>query len=215
VIATKSPPPPDLPKLIDRLGGIDPRRIRLRPTPGSATEDDLLSPWGRGCELVEGTLVERNMGFEEALVAWRLSRLLDDFVSPRKLGVAATGGDLYMRLLPGIVRVPDVVFISTERFLRLRTGSPIADFCPDLAVEVLSVSNTFAEIRRKRREYFAGGTQIVWVIDRAQRTVEAYTDPDTFTPLGESDTLTGNHVIPGFALPLAELFVDPADRLRP
>jgi Uma2 family endonuclease len=155
------------------------------------------------------------MGFEEALLAWRLSRLLDDYGSPRKMGVAATGGDLYMRLLPGVVRVPDVVFISTERFLSLRTGSPIADFCPDLAVEVLSVSNTIAEIKRTRREYFAGGTKLVWVIDREARTVDVYTDPETVTPHGESDTLTGDPVIPGFVLSLTELLVDPADRLRP
>ena len=59
---------------------------------------------------------------------------------------------------------------------------------------------------RKRREYFAGGARLVWQVYPDTRTVEVYTDPDTFTTLGEDDTLTGDPVLPGFTLSVRRWF---------
>src|SRR5437588_66928 len=79
----------------------------------------------------------------------------------------------------------------------------------DLAGEVLSPSNTRAEIARKRREYFAAGTRLAWIVDPKTRTVEVYTSaekPDVI--LSEDGTLTGGDVLPGFTLELRGVFAE-------
>jgi Uma2 family endonuclease len=209
----------DLLELIDRLGGIDPARVRLQPLPGTATEADAIRlnerEKGRHWELVDGTLVEKVMSVEESLLAGILLTLLNNFVRPRRLG-AVLGADAMQRVAPGLIRLPDVSFISPAKWRAWRRHRPaIGDFGPDLAVEVLSRSNTRAEMARKRREYFAAGTRLVWEVNPRRRTVTVYTAPRTSTRLTEADTLTGGDVLPGFALPLAELFADPLDGAAP
>ena len=83
----------------------------------------------------------------------------------------------------------------------------IPDLYPDLAVEVLSESNTPEEMERKLREYFLAGVRLVWMIDPRKRAAEIYTTPDAPSgTLDESQALDGGKVLPGFTLPLAELF---------
>jgi Uma2 family endonuclease len=79
---------------------------------------------------------------------------------------------------------------------------------PDLAVEVLSKSNSPREMARKRDEYFRAGVRLVWEIDPRTRTVRVYTAVDLFEVLTVADTLTGGDVLLGFTLPLADLFAD-------
>ena len=196
--------------LLEQLGGIAPNRVRFRPAPGTATEADVLtirhSPERRLCELVEGVLVEKAMGFRESYLAMVLGSILLAFVEPRRLGLV-TGEAGMMRLMAGLVRIPDVAFISWNRLPNRRVPTePIPDVAPDLAVEVLSVGNTPGEMARKRRDYFAAGVQLVWQVDPSMRTVEVFTAPDQSTVLHEMQTLDGGIVLPGFALPLHELF---------
>jgi Uma2 family endonuclease len=77
---------------------------------------------------------------------------------------------------------------------------------PDLAVEVLSESNTQTEMIRKLKDYFFAGTRLVWFIDPDSRTAQSFTAPDQFITLTEADDLTGGDVLPGFRLNLGELF---------
>src|SRR5262249_41032220 len=77
---------------------------------------------------------------------------------------------------------------------------------PDLAVEVLSESNTRAEMARKREEYFRAGVQLVWEVDPDVRTVTIYSAPNSFAGLDESQTLDGGTVLPGFTLPIRRWF---------
>lgn len=203
--------------LLEQLGGIDPARVRFRPLPGTATEQDVLDMQareGRLCELVEQALVEKIMGFRESWLASVLIYVLLSFVKPRDLGLV-TGEAGLMRLSPGLVRIPDVAFISWERLpeRRFPTGS-VPDVVPDLAVEVLSEGNTAGEMARKRHEYFAAGVRLVWLVDPRTRTVDVYTTPDQSTLLHEEQTLDGGTVLPGFTLPLQELFAD-LDRQGP
>jgi len=197
--------------LLDRLGGVPPRRVWLHPTPGMATEDDVISAERRAnrlCELVDGVLVEKAMGFPESVLAGAILAALRAFVKPRKLGVVS-GADGMMRLVPGLIRIPDVAFISIER---LPGGhmpvQPVPDLVPDLAVEVLSESNTEAEMDRKRREYFDAGVRLLWVVDPGPRTVAVYTAADQFRVLLQDDTLDGDPVLPGLTLPLRPLFAE-------
>jgi Uma2 family endonuclease len=199
----------NLADLLERLGGIPPERVRFHPAPGTATEADVLvSPDGedRLCELVDGVLVEKPMGYLESWLAAVLIRLLVEFVEQHDLGIVL-GEAGTLRLAPGLVRVPDVAFIGWGRFPnRDLPAEPIPDLAPDLAVEVLSKSNTDAEMARKLEEYFAAGARLVWYADPDSRTVRVYTSPTDVRLLSENDTLDGESVLPGFQLSIREWF---------
>jgi Uma2 family endonuclease len=195
--------------LLEQLGDIAPARVRFRPVPGTATEKDVLAIHDREdrlYELVDGVLVEKAMGFRESLLAGMLIELLRGFVRARNLGLV-TAPDGMMRLAASLVRIPDVAFISWDRFPNRRVPTePIPDVAPDLAVEVLSAGNTPGEMARKRQDYFAAGVHLVWQVDSNTRTVEVFTAPGQSTVLHETQSLTGGTVLPGFTLPLQELF---------
>ena len=143
------------------LGDVPLKRIVFDPWPGTATEEDLLQFVERDkrlCELIDGTLVEKTMGYWEAMIAIALAAQLSVYVSERDLG-AVSGADSTMRMSSsGRVRLPDVAFVSKERLPKTRT--PIPTLAPDLAVEVLSEGNTPDEITQKLREYFESGTRL-------------------------------------------------------
>ena len=206
-----SPPIDTLGDLLAYLGGIDPDRVRFQPLPGTATEQDVLriqAHEGRLYELVEQVLVEKGMGFRESVLAMALISALRQFVRPHNLGLV-TGEAGLMRLAPGLVRIPDVAFISWSRLPERRVPTePIPDLVPDLVVEVLSESNTPGEMQRKRREYFEAGVRLIWLIDLKTRTVDIYTDIERVTSRGEADTLDGGLVLPGFTLELRALFAE-------
>lgn len=189
------------------LGDIPLKRIIFDPWPGTATEADLLRLVERDkrlCELIDNTLVEKPMGYWEGFIALELGRHLSNFATPRKLGVVS-GADSTMRMKSGRVRLPDVAFVRTDRLPKTR--EPIPTLAPDLAVEVLSESNTTAEIDQKLREYFASGTQLAWIIDPDAETVRIYHTAETVAALLEKDgTLDGEAVLPGFKLAISELF---------
>lgn len=215
---TLAPPVPPAPPtaqpdtvadLIARLGGIPPARIRMRPAPGTATEQDVLDAEARGnrlCELVDGTLVEKPMSYRESLLAIFIAAMLDAFVRPRNLGLVS-GADGMMRLFPGLVRIPDVAFASWSRVPGGRVPTePVPGLVPDLAVEVLSESNTVAEMERKRGEYFQAGVRLVWMVDPDSRTVAVYTSVGAPQIVDVTRPLDGAAVLPGFTLSVAELF---------
>jgi Uma2 family endonuclease len=194
---------------LEQLGRIDPRRVRAWPPPGKATEKDvlrLLDHENRLFELVDGYLVEKVMGFMESAVAVDLIGFLKPFVRQHDLGMVA-GADGTLRLWPKLVRIPDVTFISWAQLPSHEYPSePIPTLHPDLAVEVLSEGNTEEEMERKLKEYFLAGARLVWLVDPEARNVRAYTSPEEPVTLTERDTLDGGDVLPGFALPVKDLF---------
>ena len=197
--------------LLEHLGGIAASRVRFRPLPGTATEADLIEANARKLgifELVDGVLVEKGMGYTESALALVIAGLLRAFIVPRNLGIVS-GADGMMRLFPGLVREPDVAYASWDRIPGRRfPKEPIAGFVPDLAVEVLSLGNTRREMARKRREYFKAGVRLVWEVDPRARTVAVFDAPDRSDLLDASKTLDGGEVLPGFLLPLADLFAE-------
>ena len=197
--------------LHEDLGGIPLHRILIRPDLGGATEADVIELHdreGRLCELIDGVLVEKTLGIRESLLAIALAAVLRNFVAPRRLGIV-TGADGAIRLNPGQVRIPDVSFFSGGRLPGgVVPKEPIPDLAPDLAIEVLSDSNTKAEMLRKRRDYFDAGVLLVWEVDPATRTVQIFEAPEQSTTLAIDDTLDGGAVLPGFVLPLRQLFED-------
>jgi Uma2 family endonuclease len=184
-------------------------RIRLNPAPGTATEEDLLRILEREdrlYELVDGVLVEKTMGVQEAFLAGALLKYLAIFVDERDRGFV-TPSDGTFRLMPRLVRLPDVAYVSWDRVPeRMVPSEPIPDLVPNLAVEVLSKSNTKAEMQRKLKEYFLVGVELVWFVDPVKRRVQVFTSPDESRVVTEDDTLDGGAVLPGFRLPLRTLF---------
>ncbi len=204
--------------VLHALGDVPPDRVLWNPRPGTATEADqllYLNRHRRLVELIDGTLVEKPMGARESFLAMTLGMHLLQFVRAGRLGVVG-GADCLMRIVDGRNRLPDVCYTSWGRLPSDDAHlQPVADFSPDLAVEVLSDNNTADEIDTKIRDYFRGGTLLVWVIDQDDRTATVYTAADTFVTLTDADTLDGGAVLPGFALPLADLFNEPQLNPRP
>ena len=199
-------------ELIEHLG-VPPERIRMQPPPGQATEADVIVTRPL-CELIDGVLVEKGMGFFESRLAVILAHFLEDYLETNDIGFTLGEGGM-MRLELGQVRIPDVAFYAWEHFPnREMTLEQILDHVPDLAVEVLSASNTAKEMKRKRREFFAGGTKLAWFVDPKKRTVDVYTSANEFTTLTEEDTLGGGTVLPGFTLSIRAWFERAGNRRK-
>jgi len=214
-MATIAPPRHDwtVADLFDLLGPIPFSRIRQDPPPGEATEQDVVEIHDREnrlYELIDGVLVEKTMGAYESYLAVLLSHLLMSFVRPRNLGVVL-GADGMLKLFPGMIRIPDVSFLAWDRVppgtITRRVAAPAV--APDLAVEVISLSNTKQEMAQKLRDYFASGTRLVWYFDPGPRIVTVFRSPEQSTTLHEDQTLDGGDVLPGFALPLRGFFDEP------
>ena len=193
----------------EQLGGIPLARIRMVPSPGTATEQDLLrvlDSENRTCELIDGVLVEKTMGYFESRLAIALSVFLEIFLEKNDFGIGL-GSDGAVRILGDQIRAPDVAFFSWRHFPdRLLPAAPVPAIVPDLAVEVLSTSNTRAEMERKLDEYFAAGVALVWLIDPASQSATVYESRQQIRVLSLSDSLSGGNVLPGFELPLQQLF---------
>lgn len=202
--------------VLKQFADYPPERIRLRPIPGTATKQDVIDverDQGKLCELIDGVLVEKTVGFKESFVATEIIQLLGPFVKAHDLGLVA-GADGTVELFPGQVRIPDVAFYAWNKLpARQIPDEPIPGVVPDLAIEVLSKSSTRGEMFAKRKDYFFAGTRLVWYVDPAACTVDVYTGTvdvytgvDAGTKLTETDTLTGGDVLPGFAVAVADLF---------
>ena len=200
---------PTIADLLRELGGINPQRIRLRPAPGRATEKDVVRIEAREdrlYELIDGVLVEKVMGARESLVAMEVGHHLKSFLEHQPLGVVLGEAGM-LQLRPGLVRIPDVSFISWDQMPSGEFPSePVPNLYPDLAVEVLSRSNTAAEIRLKVAEYFEAGSRLVWIIDPKTQTAEVYVASDECHRLRATQSLDGGNVLPGFKLPISKLF---------
>ena len=196
----------------DSLGNVPMERILFDPWPGTATEADLLRYVQRDkhlCELIDGTLVEKPVGAFEGMIGLRLGSRLLAWSDANKAGYVA-GADATLRMASGRVRLPDVVFIARDQLPgRTLTFEPVPTAPPTVAVEVISESNTPAEMAQKLVEYFGSGGRLAWYVYPLTRTVEVYDKPgEPVALLGESDALDGGAVLPGFSVPVADLFVD-------
>jgi Uma2 family endonuclease len=172
------------------------------------TAAQLLHAEGLGrCELVRGELVMMTpAGFEHGRIVISLSTPLASFVKGQSLGVV-TGAETGFQIArdPDTVRAPDVAFIRAERV----PPSPLMGFfpgAPDLAVEVVSPSDRATELLSKVQNWLEAGCRAVWVIDPLQRTVSIYRTDKPMAILHASDVLSGDDVVPGFSVPVAEIF---------
>lgn len=181
----------------------------VTPTARLITGEELAQMPGVGpCELIEGRVVPLSPGgTEHSLITANAFRTLDAFVRQAHLGWVLTGEvGFYTRRDPDTVRGADVVYISTDRFERRTRELTFLDVAPELVVEVLSRDDTVMDLTAKLREYFAAGVKLAWVVDPRAHRVYAYRSLVEVRELTETDTLSGDDILPGFAAPVSALF---------
>lgn len=199
---------PTVADLAVKFGSLPARRIRTDVPPGFATEEDverLRCEQDVLCELIDGVLVEKAVSDKTAFLGLELGRILGNFVVPRKLGWML-GANGFTRLFGTRLRAPDASFVRFEQRPDGLLSRGYADGAPALAVEVVSPGNTRREMDEKRAEYFACGAEAVWIVFPETQTIEVATGPEEIRTLGRKDTLTGDPVLPGFAVKVADLF---------
>jgi len=172
-------------------------------------EEFMALPDGDRYELVNGELIiVGNSGMEHGNLGAFLCGLLEIYARRNKLGLTFDSSTAFT-MKTGNKRSPDVSFVAKDRLRGLKK-LPKGFFqgAPDLAVEIISPSNTFDEIHTKIVEYFDSGSKLVWVIHPDEESVLVYHKPQPDKLLQRSDSLDGETIIPGFTVPLTELFAD-------
>jgi Uma2 family endonuclease len=160
-------------------------------------------------EVVNGqTLAKPEMGVEESVLASLLLRWLAPFADANRLGRVVTETLFLLDPVSGLKRRPDLAFVSSQRwpFQRRVPKAESWDVVPDLAVEVISKSNSANEVDEKIDEYFRAGVRQVWVVYPGTGKLYAYNSPTSVSILKVGDDLDGGSLLPGFRLPLAVLF---------
>lgn len=170
------------------------------------TAEELLRAGDIGrCELVRGELVMMvPAGGEHGEVTVEITYRLVQHVKARTLGkiFAAETGFVLSRD-PDTVRAPDAAFVRADR-LPLPRG--YIEGAPDLAVEVLSPDDRPGYVREKVAEWLEGGARAVWVVDPRKKTATVHEPGAEPRVLGGADVLAGGAVLPGFELPVREIF---------
>jgi Uma2 family endonuclease len=131
---------------------------------------------------------------------------LSGHVRQHRLGRVYTNVGFTLFGEPATVLGPDISFVATDREPPIDEQSGFVAMAPDLAVEILSPSNSAGEIARKVRLYLDAGVRLVWIADPLSRSVMVHYPDRTGRMLVEGDTLSGEDVVPGFTLPVAEVF---------
>jgi Uma2 family endonuclease len=146
-------------------------------------------------------------GTEASAIAIRIAGRLDAFAFARGLGTftGADGGYFFGRD-PDTVRAPDVAFVRADRLPPTDLWEAYSPVVPDLAVEVVSLGDGAREVAEKVAFYLAHEVQLVWVVRPRPRTVTVHPAEGDPVVLGEGDVLDGGEVLPGFRLPVADLF---------
>lgn len=174
----------------------------------SADELLALPPDGQRHELVKGEL--RTMApssFEHGDVTVNLTLPLAQYVKVKKLGtvVGAETGFMIARN-PDTVRAPDIAFVRANRVPAKDLQRKFFPGPPDLAVEVLSPSDTLFEVEEKVEDWLAAGTLAVWVVNPRKRTITVYAVSAQPRTVSESEILRGEELIPGFEFPVKDIF---------
>ncbi|MYB95668.1 Uma2 family endonuclease [Candidatus Poribacteria bacterium] len=175
------------------------------------TADDLAKQPDDGTryELVKGVL--RKMppaGFEHGICAAEIGSRLNVHVRTHQLGYvcgAETGFKIAQN--PDTVRAPDAAFVSQVSIERQGIVRGYWEGAPDLAVEVISPGDTYAEVAEKVEEWLAAGCTMVWIINPRRETVEVYRSNEDFAILRGTDTLDGGDVVEGFQCLVQDIFV--------
>lgn len=159
-------------------------------------------------ELIDGEPVEMSPAADEsASIGATIIGLLWSFIKPRRLGrlYNAEGGFVLFPDRP-TVRVPDVAFVLAERAPQGKARKSFPRLAPDLVVEVLSPSDRTSDVVAKLEMYQEAGVRLIWLVDPDALTVTVIAVGQPTRVLQSSDTLDGSDVLPGFSVPVADIF---------
>lgn len=158
-------------------------------------------------EVIRGKRVEKNTGLVQSIIASRLGLKLSECCRENQLGY---GMIQTMFAIPGSgnSRKPDVAFVSYQKWAKDRPTPEVNAWAvvPDLIVEVISPSDKAFDVMEKVHEYFAGGVREVWQIYSNLGQVLIFTSPSSIRVLTRADDLTGDPIVPGFHVRVADLF---------
>jgi Uma2 family endonuclease len=174
----------------------------------TATDLERMDAAGEQLELLNGDLLEaESVSFEHGLVAFRLPFYVYAFALQHRLGEVLSSDTQYWVTAHGLnVFRPHAGFIANDRLPVGEMRKRVCQFPPDLAIDVVSPANTESDILRKISIYLDGGTRSVWLVRPEQQTITVFTPENPERILTAADTLEGGEVLPGFTLPLSELF---------
>ncbi len=180
----------------------------METTTGIITGSDLLAMGDIGpCELIDGVIVRMSpTGGIHGFLESRLARLLGAFVDNTKAGWCLVGEiGIYIRHDPDRIRGADLAFWS---YAKLPAGPPagFVEVAPDLVVEILSPTDSWADMSQKIDDYFSISVGTLWIVDPEEETVFVYRSAAQRTALRSGDTLAGTGPLTGFTLPVSELF---------
>lgn len=171
-------------------------------------------PDGIAYELVDGDLVERNMGLESSEIAGRIIVLIGLFLRSRALGRLFPPDAGYQCFLddPNKVLRPDASFIRSGRLPGDKTPKGWGRIAPDLVVEVVSPNDIADDVEEKVTVWLNAGVALVWVVYPSTRTVRVHRPRSSpqgrVSDLTDADTLSGEDVLPGFSCAVREIFED-------
>ncbi len=161
-------------------------------------------------EVVDGQVVEKMMSARETEIASILLQLLGHYLRMNRSGKAVVEMLFRIDREKDLRRRPDVAFVSHARWPFNRRIPKVTpwDMVPDIAIEVISESNSAYEVQKKIHEYFAAGVRQVWVVYPDQAEVYVYSSPSQIDVFTVGQELDGGDLLPGFRLPVAVLFED-------
>ena len=174
---------------------------------GLATLQDLLNTPkdGNKYELVDGEIVVSPAGMRHSEVAGNITGLIWEFLQRNPIGKVYTS-DVGIAFPNGNVRSPDVTFVSIGKLPEGRSPETFGELIPDLAMEVLSPSDSLKELGKKIGEFLENGVPLVWLVDPARQTVTVYRSLTETQQLTSKDMITAEPVLPGFSVPVSRFF---------
>jgi Uma2 family endonuclease len=174
------------------------------------TADELLAMPDDGIrrELVGGELREMTpAGWKHGRIAGNIASDLGPYVRRHGVGAMATAeASFRLSADPDTVRAPDVSFVRQARLDAIGDTESFWPGAPDLAVEVISPSDRYSDVREKVDEYLAAGTEMVVVVDPRNREVTVFHASGERIELTEDGVLDGGDVVPGWRLPVRDIF---------
>ena len=182
--------------------------LNITPKKEWTADEFFHSPLSQNHELIEGELVKTmSAGFIHGIIAQRIGRFIGNFAAENNLGEVAAAETGFI-LGEKTYRGADSAFISNENLAKYGYPQGFFPTAPDIAIEVVSPSNTSEEMMEKVELYLQNGSRLVWVIYPQTKLIFVHRQSNVVSVLRENDTLEGEDVLPGFSIPVAALFAN-------
>jgi Uma2 family endonuclease len=173
----------------------------------AATIDDLLNcpEDGRKYELVDGQIVVTAAGYPHARIVVKIVHIIATFLDTHPIA-EVFADNLGIRFPNGNLRLPDVTVVRKEKLPKDKNAKGFPDFIPDLAVEVMSPSDSLTYLGLKIGEFLECGVPLVWVVDPARESVTVYRSLSDIEQLTSEDFITAEDILPGFSCKVSRFF---------